>query len=81
MSQICSGNMFARSLDWKIPPFLVFSNWERNALVYRGESSQPRKRMSFFKTDLLELALAAFHNYDLLECNVGSEAISDILGE
>ena len=45
MSQICSGNMFAWSLDGKIPPFLVFSNWERNALVYRRESSLQRKNL------------------------------------
>ena len=35
-------------------------------------------RKDFF---LLDPALGALHNYDLLECNVGSEAIFDILGE
>ena len=34
MCQICLGNIFAWSLDWEIPSFLVFSNWERNALIY-----------------------------------------------
>ena len=40
MCQISLGNMFPWSLDWKIPSFLVFSNWERNALIYGMRKSR-----------------------------------------
>ena len=57
----------------------IFQLGEECSYLQEGKQSAAEK-LIFFK-DLLELALAAFHNYDLLECNVGSEAISDILEE
>ena len=48
-------------------------------LFIAGKISTVFEKISF--SFFVEPAIGALHNYDLLECNFSSEALSDILGE